>query len=84
MSKQINEKYKLLADEFPQKEPIGFDLDHIPLPNLHPNPNKSIAITKEIINIFNSSNSYNYYLSLFENYNTEDKYFFFSLFFGVL
>lgn len=76
MSGKMEKKYKLLADEFPQKEPIGFDLDHIPLPNLHPNPNTSINLTKEVINVIDNNDSYNYFLNIYQSYDIEERYYF--------
>jgi len=76
MSGDIKKKYQLLADGFPQKEPIGFNLDHIPLPNLHPNPNISIDLIKEVITVINHKDSIKYFKELYDDYDIEKKYFF--------
>lgn len=75
MSQDIFKKFRQIADVFPQKEPISFDLDHIPLPNLHPNPIMSIQLTQHIIKLVELDLSFGYFIETFENLDDEGKYF---------
>jgi len=76
MSGDIIKKYNQLANEVPQKEPITFDLDHIPLPNLHPDPKVSIELTQHVVDIVDANDSLNYFHDIFKELDMEDSFFF--------
>lgn len=76
MSKDIIKKYNQLASEVPQKEPISFDLNHIPVPNLHPDPSISIQLHQLILDIIEHKDSFGYFKKSFGSLDIEGKFFF--------